>query len=114
VRARFSPPHAHTNSRPAVLYGCALFVYLRSALPEMTAHFVPMPVPPLAAVKAGTFPAAFREPTLALASAHLVVSIALTGVLILQACRWWAEQKDLDADELPATEAAPTPVASTS
>jgi hypothetical protein len=67
----------------------------------MTAHFAPMPVPPLSAIKEGKFPAALREPTLSLASSHLVVSIALTGVLILQAARWWAEEKDLDVDELP-------------
>ena len=34
-----------------------------------------------------------------LASSHLVCSVALTGVLILQAARWWAEEKDVDEDD---------------
>ena len=32
-----------------------------------------------------------------LASSHLVVSVALTGVLILQAARYWAEGEDAEA-----------------
>ena len=37
--------------------------------------------------------------TLELASNNLVCSVALTGVLALQAGRWWAEKADLDEDE---------------
>lgn len=40
------------------------------------------------------FPRSLRSPTLDLASNHLVCSVALTGVLILQAGRWWAELPD--------------------
>jgi hypothetical protein len=66
---------------------------------ELTAHFAPMPVPSFAAVSSGQFPEALKQPTLALASAHLVVSLALTGVLLLQAGRWWSEQKDVRPDD---------------
>jgi len=45
------------------------------------------------------FPRLLRTPTLDLASNHLVCSVALTGVLILQAGRWWAELSDGDDDE---------------
>jgi len=37
--------------------------------------------------------------TLELASSHLVCSVALTGVLALQAARWWAELSDDDDAE---------------
>ena len=45
------------------------------------------------------FPPTLREPTLELASSHLVCSVVLTGVLALQAGRWWAEQADVDEDD---------------
>lgn len=45
------------------------------------------------------FPSSLRGPTLELASSHLICSVALTGVLLLQAGRWWAEQHDNDDDE---------------
>jgi hypothetical protein len=45
------------------------------------------------------FPRSLRISTLDLASSNLVCSVALTGVLILQAGRWWAERADSD-DEL--------------
>ena len=45
------------------------------------------------------FPPTLRVPTMELASSHLICSVALTGVLLLQAGRWWAEQKDIDDDE---------------
>jgi hypothetical protein len=45
------------------------------------------------------FPRLLRTPTLDLASNHLVCSVALTGVLILQAGRWWAELADGDDEE---------------
>jgi len=45
------------------------------------------------------FPRSLRSPTLDLASNHLVCSVALTGVLILQAGRWWAELSD--GDDVP-------------
>jgi hypothetical protein len=47
------------------------------------------------------FPSALRNPTLELASSNLICSVALTGVLALQAGRLWAERAD-DDDETDA------------
>ena len=44
------------------------------------------------------FPRALRNPTLELASSNLICSVALTGVLALQAGRLWAERADDDDD----------------
>lgn len=44
-------------------------------------------------------PRALRSATLELASNHLICSVALTGVLALQAGRFWAESADSDDDE---------------
>ncbi|KAG9019591.1 hypothetical protein FRB90_000055 [Tulasnella sp. 427] len=46
------------------------------------------------------FPDDLRQPTIELASSHLICSVALTGVMLLQAGRAWAE--DEDASELAA------------
>ena len=79
-------------------------------------NFKPLPLPfvhqptPMAATLANAseasalpelppFPPSLRGPTLELASSHLMCCVALTGVLVLQAGRWWAEQKDLDDEE---------------
>jgi hypothetical protein len=76
-------------------------------------QFAPFPAPPRPDMKIG-FPDRLREPVLGLAGAHLVCSVALTGVLILQAGRWWVAQKDIDVDadaDFDADEApAPAPV----
>ena len=46
------------------------------------------------------FPRSLRHATLELASTNLICSVALTGVLALQAGRFWAESSDADdADE---------------
>jgi hypothetical protein len=45
------------------------------------------------------FPRALRNPTLELASSNLICSVALTGVLALQAGRLWAERADDDSDD---------------
>jgi len=45
------------------------------------------------------FPRALRNPTLELASSNLICSVALTGVLALQAGRLWAERADDDDDD---------------
>lgn len=59
-------------------------------------NFKPLPLP---MASHPLFPPSLREPTLELATSHLVCSVALTGVLVLQAGRWWAEQKDDDEEE---------------
>ncbi|KAG8739043.1 hypothetical protein FRC10_006238 [Ceratobasidium sp. 414] len=53
------------------------------------------PLPPTAAA----FPETAKESTLALASSHLVCSVVLTGVLILQAARYWVESPDGEGEE---------------
>ena len=45
------------------------------------------------------FPRALRNATLDLASSNLICSVALTGVLALQAGRFWAESADDDEEE---------------
>jgi hypothetical protein len=45
------------------------------------------------------FPRSLRSATLELASNNLICSVALTGVLALQAGRWWAERADADDEE---------------
>lgn len=45
------------------------------------------------------FPWSLRAPTLELASNHLISSVALTGVLALQAGRLWVEQADSDDED---------------
>lgn len=54
------------------------------------------------------FPPSLRGPTLELASTHLICSVALTGVLLLQAGRWWAEHYDTDGDDDDEGEAEPS------
>ena len=46
------------------------------------------------------FPRSLRQSTLDLASNNLICSVALTGVLALQAGRFWAETSDSDDTEL--------------
>lgn len=45
------------------------------------------------------FPGALRFATLELASTNLICSVALTGVLALQAGRFWAESSDTDDED---------------
>jgi len=100
----------------AVLYGTAIAVYLYSVLPNLFTNFTTLPLPfvsaspsssatpvphlPLTTDNLPPFPPGLRGPTFELASSHLVCSVALTGVLALQAGRWWAEQKDFEDDEI--------------
>ncbi|KAI0806954.1 Shr3 amino acid permease chaperone [Fomes fomentarius] len=84
------------------LYLTAAAMYGYSVLPNLFENFSTLPLPfstPTAAKNFPGFPATLREPTLELASSHLVCSVALTGVLALQAGRWWAEQADVDEDD---------------
>ena len=45
------------------------------------------------------FPRSLRSATLDLASNNLICSVALTGVLALQAGRFWAEKADPDDED---------------
>lgn len=100
-----------------LLYTSAVVMYLYSALPNLLTNFksLPLPFPNQGAPMASTlvaasneaaafttlppFPQSLRGPTLELASSHLICSVALTGVVLLQAGRWWAEQQDEDDEE---------------
>ncbi|KAI0648268.1 Shr3 amino acid permease chaperone [Trametes meyenii] len=84
------------------LYLTALAVYTYSVLPNLFANFSTLPLPftnPAAGGSLPPFPLSLREPTLELASSHLICCVVLTGVLALQAGRWWAEQADIDEDD---------------
>ncbi|CCM07224.1 uncharacterized protein FIBRA_09569 [Fibroporia radiculosa] len=90
------------------LYGSAIYIYIDSVLPNILTNFTSLPLPfpsqsspesPSVASSLPPFPPSLRTPTLELASSHLACSVVLTGVLVLQAGRWWAEQKDLDVDD---------------
>lgn len=103
-------PNAYNPSYDvSVLYGTTAFMYTYSVLPSLSSfrsvasfqlnmfidlyeNFISIP----ANTASDAFPRALRSPTLDLASNHLVCSVALTGVLILQASRWWAELSDGD------------------
>ena len=79
---------------------------------DLVENFAGLPLP-FANRAAGAampeFPQSLREPTLDLASWHLMCSVALTGVLALQAGRWWAEQADVDEDDGEAEDDVPSP-----
>ena len=96
-----------------VLFGTTIAMYLYSVLPStstapsdlftlypnritgLLAKFDSLPTHQLK----DPFPRALRNPTLELASSNLICSVALTGVLALQAGRLWAERADDDNDD---------------
>ncbi|TFK76501.1 hypothetical protein BDN72DRAFT_831076 [Pluteus cervinus] len=84
------------------LFGVTILMYLNSVLPKIFDTFASLPSHQLK----DPFPRALRGATLELASNNLICSVALTGVLALQAGRFWAESTDSDdlevddADEL--------------
>ncbi|PCH38444.1 hypothetical protein WOLCODRAFT_23379 [Wolfiporia cocos MD-104 SS10] len=87
------------------LYGTAIYVYISSVLPSISTYFTDLAHPALsggAPVALPPFPQDLHRPTFELASSHLICSVVLTGVLTLQAGRWWAEQADTDdEDDVP-------------
>ncbi|KAI0318438.1 Shr3 amino acid permease chaperone [Amylostereum chailletii] len=74
------------------LFGAAAVSYAYSAFPSLVANFTTLPPRPAS----DKFPAPLRQEALDIASSHLICSVALTGVLALQAGRWWAERADED------------------
>ncbi|KAG6334377.1 hypothetical protein ID866_4716 [Astraeus odoratus] len=78
-----------------VLYFTTVIMYPYTVIPNMVDKFSSLPYHE---AEQGPFPHTLRSPTLALANNHLVCSVALTGVLILQASRWWAELSDAEED----------------
>jgi len=74
------------------LYATALAVYMHTVLPNLRTNFMTLPE----LVTEVSEP--LKRSTLELASSHLVCSVSLTGVLALQAGRWWAENNN-DPDD---------------
>ncbi|ETW85427.1 hypothetical protein HETIRDRAFT_379362, partial [Heterobasidion irregulare TC 32-1] len=72
------------------LYGTAIAVYLYSVIPNLSTNFPALPPHTLA----DAVPPALRINILELASSNLICSVALTGVLALQAGRWWTERAE--------------------
>jgi len=72
------------------LFGTTVVLYLYSVVPIILAKFSTLPAHQLK----DPFPDSLRSATLGLASNHLMCSVALTGVLVLQAGRFWAERSD--------------------
>ncbi|KAL0579947.1 hypothetical protein V5O48_002031 [Marasmius crinis-equi] len=60
--------------------------------PALYTHFTSLPAHQLS----DALPQNLRTPILDLASSHLICSVTLTGVLALQAGRFWAEKADED------------------
>ncbi|KAJ7470683.1 Shr3 amino acid permease chaperone [Mycena latifolia] len=72
------------------LFATTVVLYLYSVIPIILAKFSTLPTHQLK----DPFPGSLRSATLDLASNHLMCSVALTGVLVLQAGRFWAERSD--------------------
>ncbi|KAF5357800.1 hypothetical protein D9756_001619 [Leucocoprinus leucothites] len=86
------------------LFGMTAVMYIYTVLPIILARFHSLPTHGLK----DPFPRSLRQSTLDLASNNLICSVALTGVLALQAGRFWAETSDSDDTEFVLVE-APTP-----
>jgi hypothetical protein len=83
---------------PQVLYGISAAVYVYSAAPKLS-KFTSLPLPLsflLSSTSSPRFPSPLRQSTIELASSHLICAVALTGVLILQAAKYWADGEDDD------------------
>jgi len=96
------------------LFGTTIVMYINSVLPSLL-NFSTLPLHSLR----DKIPHSLRIATLELASNNLICSVALTGVLALQAGRSWAERKEegdddeefvlVESDEAPVE--APVPAA---
>ncbi|TEB35867.1 hypothetical protein FA13DRAFT_1787335 [Coprinellus micaceus] len=95
------------------LFGTTVVMYLNSVLPNILSKFSSLPT-----LQTIPFPKDLRHTTLDLASNHLICSVALTGVLALQAGRLWAENSDDEDEEdyvlIDSAEGEPTSTAKSS
>ncbi|KAJ3908581.1 hypothetical protein F5879DRAFT_316830 [Lentinula edodes] len=87
-----------------VLFCTTIWMYSYSALPTIFTVFKDLPPHP----KTDAVPQELQSAIFDLASNNLVCSVALTGVLGLQAGRFWAESAD-DDDEIESLKATPAP-----
>ncbi|ESK93051.1 hypothetical protein Moror_8954 [Moniliophthora roreri MCA 2997] len=76
------------------LFATTVAVYSYSVIPIVSSNFTSLPPHELG----DSMPLSLRTPILDLASSHLICSVALTGILGLQAGRLWAETADDDAE----------------
>ncbi|KZV70615.1 hypothetical protein PENSPDRAFT_631465 [Peniophora sp. CONT] len=79
------------------LFATAGAMYSYHVLPILLQDISTLPSSP---AKDTPFPSELRIPTMSLASSHLVCSVTLTGVILLQAARRWSEREDSGAPEL--------------
>ncbi|KIY69986.1 hypothetical protein CYLTODRAFT_392737 [Cylindrobasidium torrendii FP15055 ss-10] len=91
------------------LFLATLYTYLTTVIPTV---FYTLPGLP-EHVLTDVFPQHLREPLSGLASANLMCSVALTGVLALQAARHWAEIHDVDTAVVSEDESKPSSRAKT-
>ncbi|KAF9480112.1 hypothetical protein BDN70DRAFT_857334 [Pholiota conissans] len=77
------------------LFGTTVVMYFNTVLPSIFSSFTSLPLHHLK----DPIPRALRTAILELASNNLICSVALTGVILLQAGRYWAESADSDDDE---------------
>ncbi|RDB21382.1 hypothetical protein Hypma_011550 [Hypsizygus marmoreus] len=81
------------------LFGTTVAMYFYSVLPNLFAKFSSLPTHQLK----DPIPLSLRHATLDLASNNLICSVALTGVLALQAGRFWAESSEDEDEEVEET-----------
>ncbi|KAF5391351.1 hypothetical protein D9757_002028 [Collybiopsis confluens] len=86
------------------LFCTTIWMYSYSVLPNIFALFTSLPPHP----STDAVPEHLRSAIFDLASNNLICSVALTGVLGLQAGRFWAESADND-DEIESLKATPAP-----
>ncbi|KAF7322910.1 hypothetical protein HMN09_00070500 [Mycena chlorophos] len=72
------------------LFGTTIALYFYSVIPMIAAKFATLPAHQLK----DPVPSSLRSATLDLASTNLMCSVALTGVMLLQAGRFWTERSD--------------------
>ncbi|KDR81557.1 hypothetical protein GALMADRAFT_89631 [Galerina marginata CBS 339.88] len=77
------------------LFATTIIMYLNTVLPNIFSIFTSLPTHQLK----DPIPRMLRNATLDLASNNLICSVALTGVLALQAGRFWAESTEDDDDD---------------
>ncbi|KAG9226366.1 hypothetical protein CCMSSC00406_0003245 [Pleurotus cornucopiae] len=77
------------------LFASTMGMYLYSVLPSIFAKFASLPTHALK----DPIPSNLRTAALDLASNNLICSVALTGVLALQAGRFWADKPEEESDD---------------
>jgi len=82
------------------LYISAFAVYIYQVIPTLMDNFPQAPIT-LSLDHSKDFPTYLKKPTMDLASSHLVCSVIMTGVLFLQAGKWWAEGEDREWKDEP-------------